>query len=55
MGDSLSAGTGVFAESPLQLFIDNRGVTAAGGGQDTWREYMTLPNILKVNIKIYIH
>ncbi|XP_035736603.1 phospholipase B1, membrane-associated-like [Vespa mandarinia] len=47
MGDSLSAGTGVFAESFFQLFIDNRGVTAAGGGQNTWREYTTLPNILK--------
>ncbi|XP_043681642.1 phospholipase B1, membrane-associated-like [Vespula pensylvanica] len=47
MGDSLSAGTGIFAESFLHLFIDNRGVSAAGGGQNTWREYMTLPNILK--------
>ncbi|KAL2737811.1 hypothetical protein V1478_001897 [Vespula squamosa] len=47
MGDSLSAGTGIFAASIFHLFIDNRGVAAAGGGQNTWREYMTLPNILK--------
>jgi hypothetical protein len=49
MGDSLTAGTGIFANNVLQVLVENRGVTAAGGGQGTWREYLTLPNILKVN------
>ncbi|KAI4498829.1 hypothetical protein M0802_006004 [Mischocyttarus mexicanus] len=48
MGDSLSAGTGMFGSNLIDLFIDNRGTAAAGGGQDTWREYVTLPNILKI-------
>ncbi|XP_011688726.1 PREDICTED: phospholipase B1, membrane-associated isoform X2 [Wasmannia auropunctata] len=47
MGDSLTAGAGVFASSVFQIMIENRGVTAAGGGQGTWREYLTLPNIIK--------
>lgn len=47
MGDSLSAGTGLFSTTPLDLILENRGATAAGGGQGTWREYLTLPNILK--------
>lgn len=47
MGDSLSAGTGIFGTNILHIMIDNRGVAAAGGGQDTWRKYLTLPNILK--------
>ncbi|KYN50699.1 Phospholipase B1, membrane-associated [Trachymyrmex septentrionalis] len=49
MGDSLTAGAGIFADNVLQVAIENRGVTAAGGGQGTWREYLTLPNIIKVN------
>ena len=49
MGDSLTAGVGVFASNPLHILIENRGVVALGGGQGTWREYLTLPNILKVN------
>ncbi|XP_039301947.1 phospholipase B1, membrane-associated [Solenopsis invicta] len=47
MGDSLTAGTGAFAGNVFQVIVENRGVTAAGGGQGTWREYLTLPNILK--------
>ncbi|XP_043486431.1 phospholipase B1, membrane-associated-like [Polistes fuscatus] len=47
MGDSLSAGTGIFGSNLLHILIENRGVTAAGGGQDTWRKFLTLPNILK--------
>ncbi|XP_018342726.1 PREDICTED: phospholipase B1, membrane-associated-like, partial [Trachymyrmex septentrionalis] len=47
MGDSLTAGAGIFADNVLQVAIENRGVTAAGGGQGTWREYLTLPNIIK--------
>ncbi|XP_012527812.1 phospholipase B1, membrane-associated isoform X2 [Monomorium pharaonis] len=48
MGDSLTAGAGVFASNVLQIVVENRGVSATGGGQGTWREYLTLPNILKV-------
>jgi len=51
MGDSLTAGAGVFAGNVLQIIIENRGVTAAGGGQGTWRQYLTLPNIIKVIFK----
>ncbi|XP_071636930.1 phospholipase B1, membrane-associated-like isoform X1 [Temnothorax longispinosus] len=47
MGDSLATGAGIFAASLLQIAIENRGVTAAGGGQGTWRQYLTLPNIIK--------
>ncbi|XP_011161176.1 phospholipase B1, membrane-associated [Solenopsis invicta] len=47
MGDSLTAGAGIFADNLFQVGIENRGVTATGGGQGTWREYLTLPNILK--------
>jgi len=48
MGDSLTAGAGIFADSLFQIVIENRGVTATGGGQGTWRQYLTLPNIIKV-------
>ncbi|XP_014216310.1 phospholipase B1, membrane-associated-like [Copidosoma floridanum] len=47
MGDSLTAGFGIFATNLAQVIIENRGVTALGGGQGTWREFLTLPNILK--------
>ncbi|XP_011882065.1 PREDICTED: phospholipase B1, membrane-associated-like isoform X2 [Vollenhovia emeryi] len=47
MGDSLTAGAGIFASNVLQVIIENRGVTATGGGQGTWREYLTVPNIIK--------
>ncbi|XP_032666889.1 phospholipase B1, membrane-associated-like [Odontomachus brunneus] len=47
MGDSLTAGAGIFANNLLQVIIENRGVAALGGGQRTWRQYMTLPNIIK--------
>ncbi|XP_063239221.1 phospholipase B1, membrane-associated-like [Bacillus rossius redtenbacheri] len=47
IGDSLTAGTAVAARSPWEWFVDNRGMTAAIGGQSTWRRFLTLPNILK--------
>ncbi|XP_014485906.1 PREDICTED: phospholipase B1, membrane-associated-like isoform X2 [Dinoponera quadriceps] len=47
MGDSLTAGAGIFANNLFQIIVENRGVTALGGGQGTWRQYVTLPNILK--------
>lgn len=50
IGDSLTAGSGIFAENLLELFVENRGVQANIGGKGTWRTYLTLPNILKVMI-----
>uniref|UniRef100_A0A182JJ13 Phospholipase B1, membrane-associated n=1 Tax=Anopheles atroparvus TaxID=41427 RepID=A0A182JJ13_ANOAO len=48
LGDSLTAGTGVLATEVLELIIENRGLSWSIGGQGTWRQYLTLPNILKV-------
>ncbi|XP_043260836.1 phospholipase B1, membrane-associated-like [Colletes gigas] len=47
MGDSLTAGNGIFSTNLLQVVIENRGVTASIGGEGNWRTYLTLPNILK--------
>ncbi|KAF7994795.1 hypothetical protein HCN44_004267 [Aphidius gifuensis] len=47
LGDSLTAGFGVFSTSIFNIFIENRGVSFPIGGQDTWRNVLTLPNILK--------
>jgi len=48
MGDSLTAGSGILADNVLQIFVENRGVSATGGSQGTWRQCLTLPNIIKV-------
>lgn len=47
LGDSLTAGFGIFATKIVELLTENRGVSATGGGQGSWREYLTIPNILK--------
>ncbi|EZA61437.1 hypothetical protein DMN91_004251 [Ooceraea biroi] len=47
MGDSITAGAGAFATNVFQIIIENRGISATGGGQGTWRQYLTVPNILK--------
>ncbi|XKL68768.1 hypothetical protein PGB90_006537 [Kerria lacca] len=47
MGDSLTAGNGAFALDEPHLTVENRGVSAAIGGQGNWRQFLTLPNILK--------
>ncbi|KAK3918837.1 Phospholipase B1, membrane-associated [Frankliniella fusca] len=47
MGDSLTAANGAMALNVPQVSNENRGVSWSGGGQGTWREYLTLPNILK--------
>ncbi|XP_026673230.1 phospholipase B1, membrane-associated-like isoform X2 [Ceratina calcarata] len=47
LGDSLTAGAGIFASNLFQIGIENRGVAGSIGGQGTWRTYLTLPNILK--------
>ncbi|XP_043604738.1 phospholipase B1, membrane-associated-like [Bombus pyrosoma] len=47
MGDSLTAGAGIFATNLLELLVESRGVSASIGGEGTWRTYLTLPNIFK--------
>ncbi|XP_076248166.1 phospholipase B1, membrane-associated [Calliopsis andreniformis] len=47
LGDSLTAGFGIFSTNLANIGVESRGVTASGGGQGTWRTYLTLPNILK--------
>ncbi|XP_031773284.1 phospholipase B1, membrane-associated-like [Apis florea] len=47
MGDSLTAGVGIFATNLIELSIENRGTSFAIGGEGTWRTYLTLPNIFK--------
>ncbi|KAH9629846.1 hypothetical protein HF086_011496 [Spodoptera exigua] len=47
IGDSLVAGSGALEEFALGAFVEYRGVSWCAGGDATWREYLTLPNILK--------
>ncbi|KAK9299378.1 hypothetical protein QLX08_007614 [Tetragonisca angustula] len=47
IGDSIIVGLGLTATNILDLMVENRGIVANIGGQGTWREYLTLPNILK--------
>lgn len=49
LGDSLTAGSGALGTKLYHLLTDNRGVSFLGGGEKTWREYLTVPNILKVD------
>lgn len=46
-GDSVVTGNGLVATNLLHVFLENRGVSFTIGGQGTWRQYLTLPNILK--------
>ena len=48
MGDSLTVGVGMTSTNILDLLTENRGLVAYIGGQENWRKYLTLPNILKV-------
>ncbi|KAH8376660.1 hypothetical protein KR093_000662, partial [Drosophila rubida] len=47
-GDSTNAGTGILALSWRDLMTEFRGFTYAGGGIESWRTVLTLPNILKL-------
>jgi hypothetical protein len=47
MGDSLTCSTGAMAEKLRELSMENRGLAWSIGGQWTWRNATTLPNILK--------
>ncbi|TDG51313.1 hypothetical protein AWZ03_002400 [Drosophila navojoa] len=54
MGDSLTAGNGIFATNLGHVTVENRGVVWSIGGQYNWKKYLTLPNILKeFNPKLY--
>lgn len=48
LGDSVTAGVGARANSVLDIFKEYRGVSFSVGGEKTWREYITLPNILEL-------
>lgn len=47
IGDSLTAGNGIFALNELQVLIEGRGASWSIGGQQTWRQFLTVPNIIK--------
>lgn len=47
IGDSLSTGSGALSTEFGHMFVENRGLTWNMGGQWTWRNVTTLPNILK--------
>ncbi|XP_039277521.1 phospholipase B1, membrane-associated isoform X2 [Nilaparvata lugens] len=47
LGDSLTAGNGAAATNVFQVYTENRGISWSIGGQGTWREFLTLPNIIK--------
>ncbi|XP_050681156.1 phospholipase B1, membrane-associated-like [Leptidea sinapis] len=47
IGDSLVAGSGALEEFALGAIVEYRGVSWCAGGDSNWREYLTLPNILK--------
>ncbi|XP_012248453.1 phospholipase B1, membrane-associated-like, partial [Bombus impatiens] len=40
-------GAGVTSIYTFEVNIENRGIVCSIGGQATWRQYLTLPNILK--------
>nr|ACE75301.1 phospholipase B-like protein [Glyptapanteles indiensis] len=47
LGDSLVAASGALEEFAIGTFIEARGVSWCAGGQDSWRKYFTLPNLIK--------
>ena len=50
LGDSLMAGSGAMEEFAIGAFIEARGVSWCVGGQGDWRSYLTVPNLMKVNL-----
>ncbi|XP_005175112.1 phospholipase B1, membrane-associated-like [Musca domestica] len=48
IGDSLSAGNGIYSKTFLNLAAEFRGMAFSGGGMANWRTVLTLPNILKI-------
>ena len=50
LGDSLVAASGALEEFAIGTFIEARGVSWCIGGQENWRKYLTVPNLLKVYV-----
>jgi phospholipase B1 len=48
IGDSLTAGMGAHALTPLGVLLENRGVSWSVGGDHTYKKVLTLPNILRL-------
>ncbi|XP_063908593.1 phospholipase B1, membrane-associated-like [Zophobas morio] len=48
LGDSLTAGVGATAINVLEVLLEERGKSFPIGGEGNWRQYLTLPNILKM-------
>uniref|UniRef100_A0A1B0FV22 Putative phospholipase n=1 Tax=Lutzomyia longipalpis TaxID=7200 RepID=A0A1B0FV22_LUTLO len=48
MGDSYTAGAAGMSTRIEHILLENRGVASPIGGQATWRQFFTIPNILKV-------
>ncbi|CAF1089174.1 unnamed protein product [Rotaria sordida] len=48
MGDSLTAGMGAHAITPVGVLLENRGVSWSIGGDHNYDKHMTLPNILRL-------
>lgn len=55
MGDSITTGAGLLATNTMQLSIENRGMMATIGGEETWRKVLTLPNIFKVRSSMIVN
>ncbi|KAK0161154.1 hypothetical protein PV327_009658 [Microctonus hyperodae] len=47
LGDSLVAASGALEEFAIGTFIEARGVSWCAGGQNDWRKYFTIPNLIK--------
>ena len=47
IGDSITAGMGAHAITPIGVLLENRGVSWAVGGDHTYDRIVTLPNILR--------
>ncbi|XP_076763920.1 phospholipase B1, membrane-associated isoform X2 [Xylocopa sonorina] len=48
LGDSLIAGSGALEQFAIGTFIEARGVSWCVGGQGDWRQFLTVPNLLKM-------
>ncbi|RZC36467.1 phospholipase B1, membrane-associated, partial [Asbolus verrucosus] len=48
IGDSLTVGSGLTSTNILEILLEERGKSFTIGGERSWREYLTLPNILKM-------
>ncbi|CAF1185821.1 unnamed protein product [Adineta steineri] len=48
IGDSITAGMGAHALTPIGVLLENRGVSWSAGGDHTYEKMITLPNILRL-------